>query len=142
MDFYPTINSTLNTTNPGPVQWSQTRPTLTGGIVGGRMSGKYHSGLVTFPEFISSLGTPAQVSRPTDDPAILTADDGRTRRKSTPGDQSMRRTIQDLVSSVDPNVKIDPEVEDVSYLAFPDVFKLIMFGCSSCSLSQMSLLTR
>lgn len=30
-----------------------------------------------------------------------------------PGDQSMRRSIQDLVSSVDPNVKIDSEVEDV-----------------------------
>jgi len=60
------------------------------------------------------LGTPAQIARPPDDPAILTADDGRTRRKSTPGDQSMRRTIQDLVSSVDPNVKIEPEVEDVS----------------------------
>lgn len=44
VDFYPTINSTLNTTNPGPVQWSQTRPTLTGGIVGGRMSGECHSG--------------------------------------------------------------------------------------------------
>lgn len=26
----------------------------------------------------------------------------------------MRRSIQDLVSSVDPNVKIDAEVEDVS----------------------------
>ena len=31
-----------------------------------------------------------------------------------PGDQSMQRSIQDLVSSVDPNVKIDAEVEDVS----------------------------
>ncbi len=60
------------------------------------------------------LGTPAQIARPPDDPAILTADDGRQRRKSTPGDQSMRRTIQDLIASVDPNVKIDPEVEDVS----------------------------
>ena len=26
----------------------------------------------------------------------------------------MRRSIQDLVSSVDPNVRIEPEVEDVS----------------------------
>ncbi len=39
VDFYPGISSTLNTTNPGPVPWPQTRPTLTGGIVGGRMSG-------------------------------------------------------------------------------------------------------
>jgi len=47
----------------------------------------------------------------------LTVDDNLTRRKNTPGDQSMRRSIQDLVSSVDPNVRIEPEVEDVR-LAF------------------------
>jgi transcription initiation factor TFIID subunit 12 len=38
------ISATLNTTNPGPVQWpsaQQGRPTLTGGIAGGRMSGSY-----------------------------------------------------------------------------------------------------
>lgn len=34
----------------------------------------------------------------------------------------MRRTIQDLVASVDPNVKIEPEVEDVSV---PDYTNLI-----------------
>ena len=44
---------------------------------------------------------------------VFTPDDTRSRRKSTPGDQSMRRTIQDLVLSIDPNVKIEPEVEDV-----------------------------
>lgn len=44
---------------------------------------------------------------------MLALDDNRSRRKNTPGDQSMRRTIQDLVASVDPNVKIEPEVEDV-----------------------------
>ena len=58
-------------------------------------------------------GTPAQIARAPDDPAILTADDARARRKNTPGDQSMRRTIQDLVASVDPNVKMEAEVEDV-----------------------------
>lgn len=39
VDFYPGINSTLSTSNPGPVQWPQSRPTLTGGSVAGRMSG-------------------------------------------------------------------------------------------------------
>jgi transcription initiation factor TFIID subunit 12 len=68
------------------------------------------------------LGTPAQIARPSDDPSVLIADDGRTRRKNTPGDQSMRRTIQDLVSSVDPNVKIDPDVEDVRALLLSGFF--------------------
>jgi len=48
---------------------------------------------------------------------MLNLDDHRTRKRNTPGDQSMRRTIQDLVSSIDPNVKIEPEVEDVSSFA-------------------------
>jgi len=46
---------------------------------------------------------------------MLNLDDGRApRRKNTAGDQSMRRSIQDLVSSIDPSVKIEPDVEDVS----------------------------
>lgn len=44
---------------------------------------------------------------------MLSLDDNRTRRKNTPGDQSMRRTLQDLVASIDPNVKIEADVEDV-----------------------------
>ncbi|KAH9839256.1 transcription initiation factor TFIID subunit A-domain-containing protein [Rhodofomes roseus] len=97
-DSYP-ISSTPTVTNPGPVQWQisqQGRPTLTGGIAGGRIS-----------------GTPAQLTKPSDDATLLSTDDNRTRRKNTPGDQSMRRTIQDLVSSIDPSVKIEPEVEDL-----------------------------
>lgn len=66
-------------------------------------------------------GTPAQIARAPEDVNIV-LDDNRSRRKSssTPGDQSMRRTIQDLVSSVDPNVKIEPEVEDVSLSLIPE----------------------
>jgi len=112
---YP-ISQTLNTTNPGPVQWQsaqQGRPTLTGGISGGRMS-----------------GTPAQTARGTDDVNMLNLDDHRSRRKNTPGDQSMRRSIQDLVSSVDPNVKIDMEVEEL-LLTIADEFidSVTNFGC-------------
>ena len=64
----------------------------------------------------AAVGTPAQIMRGTDDSGMLAFEDNRTRRKNTPGDQSMRRTIQDLVASIDPNVKIDADVEDVSVL--------------------------
>lgn len=114
-DGYP-ISQTLNTTNPGPVQWAaaqQGRPTLTGGMTSGRVS-----------------GTPAQIARSTDDTGMLSFEDNHPRRKNTPGDQSMRRSIQDLVSSVDPNVRIEPEVEDL-LLQIADEFidSVTNFGC-------------
>ncbi|KAL0956738.1 hypothetical protein HGRIS_002858 [Hohenbuehelia grisea] len=109
------ISANLSVTDPGPVQWQsaiQGRPTLTGGIPSGRIA-----------------GTPAQIARSADDPALL-ADDNKSRRKTTPGDQSMRRSIQDLVASVDPNVKIEPEVEDL-LLSIADEFidSVTNFGC-------------
>ncbi|KAI6000581.1 transcription initiation factor TFIID subunit A-domain-containing protein [Pisolithus albus] len=113
-DGYP-ISQTLATTNPGPVPWpaaQQGRPTLTGGMTAGRIS-----------------GTPAQVTRSGEE-TTLTVDGNRTRRKNTPGDQSMRRSIQDVVLSVDPNVRIEPEVEDL-LLQIADEFidSVTNFGC-------------
>ncbi|KAE9410824.1 hypothetical protein BT96DRAFT_912265 [Gymnopus androsaceus JB14] len=118
---YP-ISATLTPIAPatGPVQWAQTRPTLTGGMASGRI-----------------VGAPPQIARPADVSTLLTLDDTRTgtngsagRRKNTPGDQSMRRTIQDLVASIDPNVKVEPEVEDL-LLSIADEFidSVTNFSC-------------
>ena len=48
-------------------------------------------------------------------------DEWPPRRKSTSGDASMRRSIQDLTFSTDPNIKIEPEIEDVRQLLSSDL---------------------
>jgi len=112
-DTYP-ISQTLNATNPGPVSWPTSaagRPTLTGGITAGRVA-----------------GTPSALKNPSDE--MWLTDETSSRRKSTPGDASMRRSIQDLALSIDPNVKIEPEVEDL-LLDIADEFidSVTNFGC-------------
>ncbi|KAG1823075.1 hypothetical protein EV424DRAFT_1609334 [Suillus variegatus] len=70
-DRYP-ISQTLNTTNLGPVQWAaaqQGRPTLTGGMTSGRVSGESFAGKVV---------------------VLFDLEDNQPQRKNTPGDQSMR----------------------------------------------------
>ncbi|KAJ7481241.1 transcription initiation factor TFIID subunit A-domain-containing protein [Mycena galericulata] len=109
---YP-ISASLNTANPGPVSWGPGRPSLTGGNPTGRIS-----------------GTPAQIAREEPLPLNFTPDHRTQPRKNAPGDLSMRRTIHDLVASVDPNVKIEPEVEDL-LLSIADEFidSVTNFAC-------------
>lgn len=85
---------------------------LLGGFL---VCGGYHTALYIC-DIHAFVGTPAQIAR-TDDSSVLNSDTS-SRRKNTPNDQSMRRSIQDLVLSIDPNVKIEPDVEDVSVAAF------------------------
>ncbi|KAI0339868.1 hypothetical protein BDW22DRAFT_1347358 [Trametopsis cervina] len=91
----PPTPATDTTATPWPAS-QQGRPTLTGGNAGGRVA-----------------ATPAQITRSADDASPYTFEETRTRRKNAPSDQSMRRSIQDLVASIDPNVKIEPDVEDL-----------------------------
>lgn len=89
------------------------------------------------------LGTPAQVARTGDDGSMFASDGSRQNRKNTPGEQSMRRSIQDLVSSIDPNVKVDPEVEDVRvYISYTVPLCLMLASCSCCLRLPTSLLIR
>ena len=60
------------------------------------------------------IGTPSALKNPSEETWMT--DESSSRRKSTPGDASMRRSIQDLALSMDPNIKIEPEVEDVRHL--------------------------
>ena len=110
------ISQTLATQSTGVGTWPQvSRPTLTGGVAGGRIAGTIKLRRIwTVIDFhMHPTGSPAQMTRGTEE--TLNLDDGRVpRRKNTAGDQSMRRSIQDLVSSIDPSVKIEPDVEDVS----------------------------
>ncbi|KAI9453643.1 transcription initiation factor TFIID subunit A-domain-containing protein [Russula earlei] len=111
-DTYP-ISATLNPTNTAPVAWPSAvagRPTLSGGLPAGRIS-----------------GTPSALKNPSEETWVT---ETSSRRKSTPGDASMRRSIQELVLSIDPNIKIEPEVEDL-LLDIADEFidSVTNFGC-------------
>ncbi|KAI9442290.1 hypothetical protein H4582DRAFT_1271234 [Lactarius indigo] len=94
-------NAVLNTMNPGPVSWAA--------AVAGR-------------QMLTGVLNPSDETCLTDETSSL--------RNSTPGDASMHRSTQDLNLGIDPNVKIEPEVEDVHSLFFfflPRSFSLLTY---------------
>lgn len=84
--------------DPGLVTFPGVRPTLTGGRPGGLQHGT--------PSAISPEDTDMSAFVPDIRPTSL--------RKNTGAEQHMRRKIQDLVSTVDSNAKIDADAEEVS----------------------------
>ncbi|KIM32386.1 hypothetical protein M408DRAFT_63472 [Serendipita vermifera MAFF 305830] len=84
-------------TDPGPVSFPPLRPTLTGGVPLGIQN-----------------STPAHILPPQDDPSIFVPDIRPTSlRKNQAAEQHVRKKIQELVSSVDSNVKVDADAEDL-----------------------------
>jgi hypothetical protein len=59
------------------------------------------------------LGTPSLVQAPLDDPSMFVPDIRPTSLRKTPAEQHVRKKMQELVSTVDPNVKVDADAEEV-----------------------------
>lgn len=65
-------------------------------------------------DMIFRAGTPAQIQRPQEDPALFIQDVRHSSLRKTSGaENQLRKKMQDLVNTVDPNVKIDNEAENV-----------------------------
>ncbi|KAI9428620.1 hypothetical protein H4582DRAFT_513471 [Lactarius indigo] len=94
-------NAVLNTMNLGPVSWAA--------AVAGR-------------QMLTGGLNPSDETCLTDETSSLC--------NSTPGDASMHRSTQDLDLGIDPNVKIEPEVENVHSPLFFFFFCLGAFPCS------------
>ncbi|KAG8884400.1 Transcription initiation factor TFIID subunit 12 [Tulasnella sp. 331] len=96
------IPTELTSASPGPQDWPNTR--------GPRPS--LSQGLATSS---SIMGLPTHVAKPADTLDALGALNEGFKKDATltANDLQMRRTIKDLVASIDPNVKIDPDVEDI-----------------------------
>ncbi|PVG03075.1 hypothetical protein CPB86DRAFT_779960 [Serendipita vermifera] len=82
--------------DPGPVAWPSVRPTLTGGVPTGLQN-----------------GTPSLIQAPMDDPSMFLPDIRPTSLRKTPAEQHVRKKMQELVSTVDPNVKVDADAEEL-----------------------------
>jgi len=95
------ITPNLSVANPGAQSWPNPngpRPTLSQGLAGAN----------------SFIGLPTHVSKPADSmDAIGALNEGFKKDATSSGDLQMRRTIKDLVASIDPNVKVDSDVEDI-----------------------------
>lgn len=62
-------------------------------------------------------------------------------REDSKGRTVSKRKIRELVESVDPEERLDDEVEDVSQRVVVDIVELVLMriGCSCCSILPTSL---
>ena len=60
------------------------------------------------------LGTPASLARPPQDISIFIPDVRHSSLRKAPGQDAVRKRIQELATTVDPGVKIDSEAETAS----------------------------
>lgn len=59
------------------------------------------------------LGTPASLARPPQDTSIFIPDVRHSSLRKTPGQDAVRKRIQEIATTVDPGVKVDSEAETV-----------------------------
>ena len=59
------------------------------------------------------LGTPASLARPPQDTSIFIPDVRHSSLRKAPGQDAIRKRIQEIATTVDPGVKIDSEAETV-----------------------------
>ena len=89
------------------------RPCLGGCSMGILMVSAFQRDSVPFRLRYIFLGTPASLARPPQDISIFIPDVRHSSLRKAPGQDAIRKRIQEIATTVDPGVKIDSEAETV-----------------------------